>query len=72
MDEAERLLRDLREGHTCLMNVPLGDDLVMAENEVREFGRDHDMELSIVQMTTDTDQKLAIWSGTGTAGPSYK
>jgi hypothetical protein len=63
MNEVERLLKDLRTGHACLMDVPMSTDIQMAAKEVRDWGRDQGMALSIVPVITESDQKLAIGPG---------
>lgn len=70
MSQAERLWRDLDTGHSALMDVPLSVDIQDAVDTMREWGRSHGRELSIVRMVTDEDQKLAIGPGTQVTAPS--
>lgn len=63
MSQEENLLRDLSAGHTALVDVPLDVNIQEAANAMREWGRIHGRELSVVEMVTDEDQKLAIGPG---------
>ncbi len=67
MNEADRLIRDLKEGHSALMAVPLHVEIDEVAMIVKQVGEDHAMNLSVVPMITETDQKLAIGPGTRTA-----
>lgn len=70
MNDVERLLRDLKAGHSALIVVPPHLDIHTAEEAMNEFGIENGMNLSIVPMMTETDQKLAIGPGTEIAQSS--
>lgn len=63
MSQEAHLLRDLNAGHSALINVPLDVNIQEAADTMREWGRIHRRELSVVPMVTDKDQKLAVGPG---------
>lgn len=64
MDGEDLLLESLQAGRSILVFVPPETNLDSAAENIREYyARVHAMNLSIVPMMTETDQKLAIGPG---------
>ena len=63
MIKLEELLKELQEGRSVLMPVPPNLDIDLVVVSMMLFGLEHGMELSIMPMISETDQKLAIGPG---------